>query len=424
MQILRVRAYVPLADGGLRARGPPEMEDQGEHGCEGNRTVFQPQDPSGDNPRTAQRAEMPDVIGGKNADAPNEDRQHGNGPEKRQRPEHIPGIDNRGAEKRGGHRPGKGAGRGFGGFSADGECGEPADEQRQGSDELRSGPTFEGGENGIVEAEPLHVGAERTKRNAAVVEKRKIEEHEDGDGQSGVAEAKAFPIEGREHDGEEFHGNREREGGGGSGAQMSCEGESGEQQKKSAKNIDVAASGNFDRQQWVPSESEDPVLWTTDARQKIEEQEDNRYIAKDESEFESKDGLVKGGDGAKEELGSRRIGAGHLGVIQRDGFGGVQRGEGRIVGNKKIWIIPEALDAAIPDVAVDVVIQSRRQAQEEKMPEGGERKAKEEDARRETGSGRELAEGQKVADAGKGEGDEEGGSALVAEVVRADSQRG
>ncbi len=60
-----------------------------------------------------------------------------------------------------------------------GRCGKKADEHCQPSHNLWSRHSLERCKNGIIKAEPLHVGAERADRNPALVEKWYVQKSED-----------------------------------------------------------------------------------------------------------------------------------------------------------------------------------------------------------------------------------------------------
>src|SRR5579862_8147153 len=71
---------------------------------------------------------------------------------------------------------------------------------------------------------------------------------------------------------------------------------------------------------------------------------------------------------AKEKFRAGWIRARQLRMVQRTGFGRVQCGERRIVGNGKIWVVAEPLYATIPNKAVDVIIYTRLLPQKQNMP--------------------------------------------------------
>ncbi len=128
-------------------------------------------------------------------------------------------------------------------------------------------------------------------------------------------------------------------------------------------------------------------------------------------------------DGAEEELCSGRIRTGDLRVIQRAGFGGLQRGERGVVGNDNVRVIAEALNAAIPNVAVNVVIWPRGLQQERKMPHGRKHEPDDDYAAREFLREEELTNGKEVRDAGNEERDDERGRTDAAGAARADDLR-
>ena len=92
------------------------------------------------------------------------------------------------------------------------------------------------------------------------------------------------------------------------------------------------------------------------ATQDIEQNENDRQIANYKCYFQRKDRLMNRGYGAEEKLSARWIWARQIRVVQRAGLGCVQRGERRIAGNDKIRVIAEPLHAAIPNIAMNVII--------------------------------------------------------------------
>jgi hypothetical protein len=58
----------------------------------------------------------------------------------------------------------------------------------------------------------------------------------------------------------------------------------------------------------------------------------------------------------------------------------VQRGERRIAGNDNIGIVAEPLQAAIPNVSVDIVIGARRSSKEFNVPHSSQDKPKDDNS--------------------------------------------
>src|SRR4029077_15490972 len=92
------------------------------------------------------------------------------------------------------------------------------------------------------------------------------------------------------------------------------------------------------------------------AMQYIEQNENDRQIANYKCYFQRKDGLMNRGYGAEEKLSARWIWARYIRIVQRAGFGCVQRAERRIAGNDHIRVIAKPLHAAIPKISMNVII--------------------------------------------------------------------
>src|ERR1700674_655995 len=122
----------------------------------------------------------------------------------------------------------------------------------------------------------------------------------------------------------------------------------------------MTAAGYLNRQQRVPGISQNPVRSFATTTQYIEQNENDRKVANYKCYFQRKDRLMNRGYGAEEKLSARWIWARYLRVIQRAGFGCVQRAESRVAGNDNIRVIAESLHAAIPNISMNVIIGARR----------------------------------------------------------------
>jgi hypothetical protein len=74
------------------------------------------------------------------------------------------------------------------------------------------------------------------------------------------------------------------------------------------------------------------------------------------------------GCSAEEKFGARWIWAWQVRIVQRARFGCVQASQGRVVGNDNIRVIAEALHAAIPKIAMNVIIAARRLSKKFNVP--------------------------------------------------------
>src|ERR1700693_6600875 len=90
--------------------------------------------------------------------------------------------------------------------------------------------------------------------------------------------------------------------------------------------------------------------------QYVEQNENDRQIAKYKCEFQPKDRLMNRRDSAEEKLSSCWIWARYIRVVQCTGLGCLQPGERRIAGNNDIRVITEPLHAAIPKITMNVII--------------------------------------------------------------------
>ncbi len=78
------------------------------------------------------------------------------------------------------------------------------------------------------------------------------------------------------------------------------------------------------------------------------------------------------GDGAKEKLRPGRIRAGKIRMVHRARLGRVQSGDRGIVGYHNVGVVAEPLQAAIPNIAANVVIGARRYREKRYVPDCGQ----------------------------------------------------
>jgi hypothetical protein len=104
-------------------------------------------------------------------------------------------------------------------------------------------------------------------------------------------------------------------------------------------------------------------------------------------------------------------------MVQVAGLGSVQAPDRRIAGNDSIRAIAEPLQAAIPNISVNVIIGAWLHPKKLKMPQSGQDKPKDDNAPRKPWRGEELADRQEVRDAGNSQGSEKGRSTSIAPVA-------
>jgi hypothetical protein len=102
--------------------------------------------------------------------------------------------------------------------------------------------------------------------------------------------------------------------------------------------------------------------------QDIEQHENNCELANHKCYFECKSGLLNRGYGAEKMLGSGWIWAREIRVVQVAGFRSMQSLRGRIAGNDDIRIVAKPLQAAIPNIAMDIIIGARGQPKKCNVP--------------------------------------------------------
>src|SRR5262249_36205930 len=144
------------------------------------------------------------------------------------------------------------------------------------SHNLRSRHALERSKNGVIKTESLHVSAERAGGNPSVVEKWHIEKSENDCRQRTVADANALPEQRQQHDGKQFHSNRQPKRHRANGPPPPHKRSRGRQKQQYPDNVDVTATRHLRRQQGVPNESQNPVLSLAGSTQEIEQHEHNR----------------------------------------------------------------------------------------------------------------------------------------------------
>ncbi len=114
--------------------------------------------------------------------------------------------------------------------------------------------------------------------------------------------------------------------------------------------------------------------------QDIEQHDNNRELANYKCDFQRKGGFLNRGNGAKKKLCSCWIWARQIRVVQVAGFRGMQALHGRIAGNDKIGVVAEPLQAAIPNVAMDIIIGTRGQPKKFNVPHSSQDEPDDNDA--------------------------------------------
>ena len=130
----------------------------------------------------------------------------------------------------------------------------------------------------------------------------------------------------------------------------------------------MTAARHFNGQQWVPGERQNQVRSLPGTTQDIEQHENNCELANYKCYFQRKGRLVNGGYGAEEKLRPRWIWARQIRVVQVAGFRGMQPLRGRIAGNDKIGVVAEPLQAAIPNISMNIIIGARGQPKKFNVP--------------------------------------------------------
>src|ERR1700736_5137994 len=122
----------------------------------------------------------------------------------------------------------------------------------------------------------------------------------------------------------------------------------------------MTASRHFNGQQWVPGERQNQVRSLPGTTQDIEQHEYNRDLTNYKCYFQCKCRFVNRGYCAEKKLRSWGIWARQIRIVQVSGFRGMQPLHGRTAGNNKIGIVAEPLQAAIPNISMDIIIGARR----------------------------------------------------------------
>src|SRR6267378_4266813 len=112
----------------------------------------------------------------------------------------------------------------------------------------------------------------------------------------------------------------------------------------------------------------------------IEQQENNCELANHKCYFECKGGLLNRGYCAEKKLRSCWIWARKIRVVQVAGFRSMQPLNGRIAGNDNIGVVAEPLQAAIPNIAMDIIIGARGQPKKCNVPHSSQDKPDDDNA--------------------------------------------
>ena len=121
----------------------------------------------------------------------------------------------------------------------------------------------------------------------------------------------------------------------------------------------MTASRHLNGQQWVPGERQNQVRSLAGTTQDIEQHENNCELANYKCYFQCKDGLLNRGYDAEKKLRSWWIWARQIRVVQVAGFRGMQLRRGRIAGDDKIGVVAKPLQAAVPNISMDIIIGAR-----------------------------------------------------------------
>jgi len=101
----------------------------------------------------------------------------------------------------------------------------------------------------------------------------------------------------------------------------------------------------------------------------------------------------------------------------------MQSPHGGIAGNDKIGVVAEPLQAAIPNISVDIVIDARGHSKKFNVPESGQYEPNDHNSPGKCWRSEKLTDRQEVYDARKRQRGHEVWPTPVAEVARADRQR-
>jgi hypothetical protein len=142
-------------------------------------------------------------------------------------------------------------------------------------------------------------------------------------------------------------------------------------QQQRTNNVDVAASRNFNRQQWIPGERQNQMRASSANSQYAEQHENNSELTEYKCYFQCKSRFVNRGYSAEEELRPGWIWTRQIRIVQVARFRGVQFANGGIAGNDKVRVEAEALQAAIPDISMNVVVCSWWEPKKFNVPNSG-----------------------------------------------------
>ena len=98
-------------------------------------------------------------------------------------------------------------------------------------------------------------------------------------------------------------------------------------------------------------------------------------------------------------------------------LGCVQAGKRGVTRNHDVRVIAKPLHAAVPNIAMNVVVYARWHSQKLEMPQCRKSETEDEDALRKFWRGEEFADGQEVRNASNSQGNKKGRFASAAEVA-------
>src|SRR5439155_2553590 len=211
-----------------------------------------------------------------------------------------------------------------------------------------------------------------------LVHKREIEREKQRGPRDGVPDTEPTPEKRRENDRDELDPDSERKGERCGYTPPAPERPRRDDDRERAEEIDVAVARAFDGDERVPRVREAPPQAPARGGEEAQEDEDHQRVAKRERRLHRARGLLDRRHDAEEELRARGIGARNPTVVELACDGRVESRRGRIVVDEPVGILAEALEPAIPDVAVDGGGELRRLNMQRHTPERAEDKAERE----------------------------------------------
>src|SRR5262249_16527801 len=104
-------------------------------------------------------------------------------------------------------------------------------------------------------------------------------------------------------------------------------------------------------------------------------------------------------------------------MVQRASLGCVQLSDRRVAGNDNVRVVAEPLHAAIPNIAMNIIIGARRYQKKCTVPHRGQHEPDDRNAPGKTWRREELTDRQQVHDASKRQSSNEVRSTSVSEVA-------